>query len=844
MALIDGVAIYDSQADWSEFSGLRRITDGVIRCGYRNTAEEIGLTNILFNYRFGQRGDLLNDTGGNRDGSIYTKGTGVAAFTEDGIRSYSDATKTNPPNASNMAVVRLGGTAADYTALESGVVEATVVSFWTKIRNSLPTGTMFGFAFMSWWVDGPYPDGSYYTSPMTKWDFYINASSYYYSGYYYSFNSAVGNWNSNLWTSIQNAMLTEIRDDKFHHVALYIYIAGNRVYGIITVDGRFVGYGEWWDYYYNFKWGTDNAYGNVGLFRPTILGLAQNTAGTESGYGNYDVGNPWPDAIDEFAIARCDLVLDNGTPPSRITEPNELIVGQRLFPAPKRHPDPQDLGTENPAFTYYGPVEDFGVGIVSAFSRVKASLVPLPDLPSAGYAGAIEISTRASPDPFYPDDPEPAWGNWITLEDDTMQTLPAKGTGRYAQVRIRIFPDDTPQCMQSPGIDRLEVYQPENSVVHGGTADLACSLEVGSYVDLPARVTVKQPALADLPARVRIFEVPPPQDLPARLFVLAIEDLPAKLMVKPTINLPARIFVERIVAAVDLPARIVVQHNAFDLPAKIFIKAIADLPAKLTIDPMTIPARIVVHQTGLRDVHARIYLLAEVPSPVQNLMASVPQKTWQTAASIRFSWEPPQIVNTPIARYYYNFSSTPAASASLSWPNTTSRSILLNTSNSGIWYFNVAAQNTEGVLGSPTSCEIWYNNPPGAPGKAFMTISNHDTKLDRPHIAKYPVNGHTLTWSPSFDPDPNDNSNLEYEIQIATRSDFGPNPQNGLPSLAKTYENISDPIFILADSLESGIYFWRIRASDGMASSDWSDIGSFRINVPPSRPTGLTARQR
>ena len=287
-----------------------------------------------------------------------------------------------------------------------------------------------------------------------------------------------------------------------------------------------------------------------------------------------------------------------------------------------------------------------------------------------------------------------------------------------------------------------------------------------------------------------------------------------------------------------------VQRNNFYLGCRVFVKARVDLPARLNVTEFLLPARINVFRTGFKDLRAHIYILAEMPGAVTNLQASLPEKTWQTGSSVTFKWDEPTTKSSPVERYHYSFSRTQATTPSLSWSSTVDRELTLNLTSSGVWYFAVAAKNTAGSLGPATVYQIWYNHAPSAPGAIQMTISGHDTILNRPHVACHPVPAHVLAWSAAIDIDAADGPLLRYEIQIATRSDFGVDPQNATTSIVRDYQNIAGTTFNWNDLPESGIYFWRIRANDAKQSSDWSGVGSFRINAPPGRPEGLTARQR
>jgi hypothetical protein len=81
---------------------------------------------------------------------------------------------------------------------------------------------------------------------------------------------------------------------------------------------------------------------------------------------------------------------------------------------------------------------------------------------------------------------------------------------------------------------------------------------------------------------------------------------------------------------------------------------------------------------------------------------------------------------------------------------------------------------------------------------------------------------------------------IKYNIQIATREDFK-NNNDGSSSIVYDINNISYNEHIVENGiLLSGRYYWRVKAFDGYEYSDnWSRVGRFNINTPPTQPKEL-----
>ena len=62
--------VYDTNADWQRFTGASRIFNGAIKVAYTNAAEALGLSNLKYNYRFGQTQGFASDVG---VGNVATK---------------------------------------------------------------------------------------------------------------------------------------------------------------------------------------------------------------------------------------------------------------------------------------------------------------------------------------------------------------------------------------------------------------------------------------------------------------------------------------------------------------------------------------------------------------------------------------------------------------------------------------------------------------------------------------------------------------------------------------------------------------------------------------------------
>ncbi|MGQ9583743.1 MAG: hypothetical protein ACUVV6_09595, partial [Thermoplasmatota archaeon] len=116
------------------------------------------------------------------------------------------------------------------------------------------------------------------------------------------------------------------------------------------------------------------------------------------------------------------------------------------------------------------------------------------------------------------------------------------------------------------------------------------------------------------------------------------------------------------------------------------------------------------------------------------------------------------------------------------------------------------------MWGAASELRIHINAPPPPP----LPLSPANRSLTNPARI-------TLIWTESPDPE---GAPVLYEWQVSAESGFSSPRATGLSDVARTEVELSPGI----------VYYWRVRSSDGLQSSEWSDVWSFRVstNRPPS----------
>jgi hypothetical protein len=402
------------------------------------------------------------------------------------------------------------------------------------------------------------------------------------------------------------------------------------------------------------------------------------------------------------------------------------------------------------------------------------------------------------------------------------------------QAKVRIYPDSSAKCLTSTGIDRLELSTATGAVLQDAHADLPWRLWVNPNADFPWRIKVRQKAQSDCPWRIGVV-YPSQDDFPWSMFVRPQSKFPWRIHVRDYANLPWSYTVDDQNRHADLPWRFnMIRHDA-DLPWRFNVRERDIQSWRFFVPVHPFEWRMVVHQKGHRDLPWRLVVPHESPSRVGNLAGDVSQRVWQTRQTVDLTWDASTYGTSPVVGYYFAVRSA-SATPSTSWSHTTNTHVTVTLPGTGKWVICVAALNDLGYFGQVATWEMWFNNLPTVPGSTFMTLNGADTLVYQPFVSRFPALGHTFAWTPATDSDNGDV--LTYQFQIATAPDF----PNG--NIVVDLQNIATASKNWASPTESGVHYWRIRASDGKQSSDWSAIGTFVVNIPPDRPNGLSAHQR
>jgi hypothetical protein len=158
----------------------------------------------------------------------------------------------------------------------------------------------------------------------------------------------------------------------------------------------------------------------------------------------------------------------------------------------------------------------------------------------------------------------------------------------------------------------------------------------------------------------------------------------------------------------------------------------------------------------------------------------------------------------------------PGADTTL-WTPTT----ILNDNTRYYW----RARATDGLSYGPWTATVSFyvntvNDPPTAPALAAPSDGS-EVNTVRPTLAVYP----------SSDPD-NDPLTYEFEVYADAGLTLLVAAQTGVQA---SLDNVSWTIAV--DLTENAVYWWRARASDGIAVSGWMPAASFRVNAVNDAPT-------
>lgn len=569
--------------------------------------------------------------------------------------------------------------------------------------------------------------------------------------------------------------------------------------------------------------------------------LAKRTSGTpwDGGhpYGTPYGAIPMVGAIDEVMLGTGHPLLSGGNP--IVDAPWD--IGEEAFPV-RRFPDPNIVGISSQDLVVYGPVYNTSIGAGGSIYQVNVDADVSP-------GQTIAVSVRADNSSFAADNAVLPWSEWTLVPVAQLGQWMAvnytdSGHGSYVQVRLRLTPSAHP-VMVSPVVTSVGIRAAWTNI-GSGTKDLPSRIFIIASRDLPARIKVKQSGFKDLPGRIRLVYYGTPVNLEGRIRVIqsGYKDLPCRIFQKIVYkNLPGRIRVYE--PFTDLPCRINVSvrpSGYADLPCRIRVPGRTDLPGRVNVTICLLPCRIRVRQAGYKDLPSRLQVVPERPSDPSPLTADVPEAEWQTTSLVTFDWAESTGTNFPVVAYYWRLDRSATATPDDGWASRSGTSIQIELDQpaygAGVLYFHVAARNTAGYFSNVLTYEVWYNSPPGVPGDEFIRVRSGaafvDCVVTQPTISAH--DNVQLTWSPGMDANLLDE--VTYQLQISTDAEFSAG------TIVEDVPEIEDVPFDLGKTLAQGIWFCRIRTHDGKQFSDWSsNVGSFRVNVPPGRPVQLTVGQ-
>jgi len=391
------------------------------------------------------------------------------------------------------------------------------------------------------------------------------------------------------------------------------------------------------------------------------------------------------------------------------------------------------------------------------------------------------------------------------------------------------------------------------TVTTPGFAQIKAKIDILPYENLPASIVVGAAYWSDLSASITpsyLDDI----DLNAKIFIQGTSDLPASITINEYEDLNVSLNVVDVPGSLDLDARVNVGYYSFvnlegrcnvkygggkDLSAKVRVPTTKDLNGSITLFTPTedLPSKITVMVIGSSDLNAVTNVKEDKPGPV-TLYCNVPEDTWQTNNLIEFTWDAASYGWFPIEGYYTKLDHSPTTEVGGDFQKVGGFAQNINLEfedGSSQYYFHIAARNTVGNWGPTTHFNLKYNHVPTVPDQP-MTVNGLDTIAEVPVIAS--EDGQTFAWGQSYDDD--DLDAIYYRIQIATQEDFGINGL-GQSSIVRDITGISFYQYTLTgiDILVSGDYYWRVSATDNLQESDWSLVGHFVMNTPPTIPEDL-----
>ena len=504
----------------------------------------------------------------------------------------------------------------------------------------------------------------------------------------------------------------------------------------------------------------------------------------------------------------------------------------------------------------YGPVETSTMGSAAGICTAKVWYAN----PTTDPTGQdIYLSIRASNTQFLPTDTTVPWSSWwrYTDVDNLIQAIGGGGSGNYVQVRAMWTPGTT-ATTSALTVFRIDIWATATANSEA-TGDIDGQIYTGHNQVRSfqyGQIDIRFPGLSDILAKIDVQYVATDSLIPAQIYIhpaAATSDIVCSIGVHQngSSDIPCQIgFPVHGSATSDILAQIdIIEQSYLAAPvmAQIYVRqnATSDVPSQISVVVHLIPCQITIqtpNQTS--DIPCQIYMRPDVPGPVTNLTANVPNGVYTTTSSITFTWGPATAAITPVGLYAYMLDVFPTSAASATWTTTDTNPADMTASydltqagyGTADYYFHVAARNTADDMGPVTTYAVFYNHPPTQPGGSYMRLNGVDTIATHPIISASTSASNVLSWSPSTDVD---NDALTYEVQVASESDFGLDPRTEASSIVIDATNVPSNLWVVTPMVKSGSWFWRTRGYDGKQYSAWSQTGGFVVNSPPGRVTGL-----
>lgn len=473
---------------------------------------------------------------------------------------------------------------------------------------------------------------------------------------------------------------------------------------------------------------------------------------------------------------------------------------------------PQSSGPDNPDCVYIQNIQQTGTGSMQYFKMPQYMAVGRYDWRVRAYDNK-QFSEWSHINPLIVSPVQHSLGAKITIPVYDVDNLLAK---------INILPYNDLSAVVNVTYEVGSNLGASINVCYKYDSEIKAKISIASIADIGATVTIRP--YERLGASLRVVGVPGRQDIYGKVKVCdtADDELKCRLRVCDGSSVELGAFLH-IISNVDVGGRVTVytkEHFGF-------IEDFRD----------DILAQINIIQRGERGLAGIVDVEADKPGAVI-IDANVPEAEWNPENNITFTWSPATAHFNSIDGYYIQLDRQPDSQASVSWQNNNlfTYSINLETlTGAGIYYFHVAALASNGMFGPTAHYAVWYNHKPQKP-EVPMTINDKDTISDFAIVSAH--SDLEFRWEQSYDEDQLDI--ITYRLQIANNETFiVDNSQNydiiyDLDDIETFYHQIS------GGTIESGTYFWRVRAFDGHEWSEWSRTGRFYINTPPTAPQDLT----